>query len=598
MAAMMNNLKELKSLGIEEGFAKRIVREYGDTAMERIRENPYRLVEDFFGVDFKEADKLAGKLEISPENDERIRSGILFGLSKFNENGSTYAPEDQLIEQVGEFILGLPRESLEDAMINMVFDGDIHIAEIEGTRAIYKTEYYEAEAGIAAALSALSRVAPQKPVGDIRGQLLLIERDTGLRLSENQRETIDSVLRNSVSVITGGPGTGKTTIINSIISLLAASGEKTAICAPTGRAAKRIKEATGRNATTVHRLLEAEIDENSNTVFFRRCSEYPLDHDAVVVDEASMMDIFLMSALLEAVKPGTRLIIVGDADQLPSVGPGNVLRDIIESEYINAFELTEIFRQEKESLIVTNAHKINRGEYPEPDSGEGDFLLLRKATKVEAIETIKDLMLNGIPGYHSAGSEPQDIQVITMTKLGDLGTGNLNRVLQGTLNKTAPGKPEVMDKWGRIFRTGDKVMQIRNNYRLEWKRSDDFSEGKGVFNGEIGEIVSIDEDFKQITVVYDEFRYVVYEFESLSELELAYAITVHKSQGSEFPVVMMPVMWTTPKLATRNLLYTAVTRGRDMVILIGSERQLKSMVDNNPINERNTGLRSMLRNLI
>lgn len=594
----MNTMKRLRSLGIEEGFAKKIFREYGDDAMDLLRENPYRLVEDFFGVDFKEADKLAEKLELSPENQERTRSGILFGLAKFIENGSTYAPENLLLEQVSEFVLGLSKETLEDAISGMVLGGDIYLADIQGSRVVFKSEIYDAEAGIAAALAALSQTPAKRTSGEAAGLLAMVEKNTGIKLSENQKETIFSVLDNSVSVITGGPGTGKTTIINSIISLLLASGEKTAICAPTGRAAKRIKEATGRNATTVHRLLEAEIDENSNTVYFRRSREYPLELDAVIVDEASMMDIFLMDALLCAIRPGTRLIIVGDADQLPSVGPGDVLRDIIDSEYIHSYKLTEIFRQEKESLIVTNAHRINRGEYPEADDPEGDFVLLRKTTKNEAISTLVDLALHGFSGSVKAESGSQDIQVITMTRYGDLGTANLNKVLQEALNPAQSGKSELRDKWGRLFRTGDKVMQIRNNYQLEWKRSDDFSEGKGIFNGEIGEIISIDEDFRQATVIYDECRYAQYDFELLSELELAYAITVHKSQGSEFPVVIMPVMWTTPKLATRNLLYTAVTRGRDMVILVGSEKQLKNMVDNNVTNERNTALKELLKRCI
>jgi len=581
-------VKALIDLGIKDSFAKRIYKEYGEESMALIQENPYRLMEDFFGIPFHEVDTLAEKLSLEPEDRRRIVSGILYGISKLTENGSTCVPLSILLENVGPSILGVPMEDVENVLRLMAGDRLVAVDEVDGINMVYDSVNYESEVTVADRLLEMSQ-DPGKPFGrDIEGLLSFIQRDTGVILSEIQKDTIQSVMSHRVSVITGGPGTGKTTLINGVLHLLNSAGEKTAICAPTGRAAKRIKEATGNSATTIHRLLEAELDEERHSVFFRRCESNPLELDAVIVDESSMLDIFLMEALLDALPRSTRLVLVGDVDQLPSVGPGRVLRDIIESGAIPTFFLTEIFRQSKESLIVNNAHSINKGEYPENGDEDSDFFI--RETKTDILQSILDWMAGKSVGGISFPMRPRDIQVITMTKNGPYGTLALNTKLQNEINPPAEGKAQIQDWQGRTFRVGDKVMQTKNNYQLEWKSTQDFSDGVGVFNGEIGEVEHIDSERKQISVIYDETRYVIYEPDQWINLDLAYAITVHKSQGSEFSGIIMPLAWTTPKLAHRNLLYTAITRGRDKVVLVGSERMLRSMVDNYQGDQRQTGL--------
>lgn len=593
MAEIKEIIKGLKELGLNDNFAKRIYRDYGDESLFLIRENPYRLIDDFFGVPFQEVDTLAAKLSLEAEDSRRLTSGISYGINKLTENGSTCVPMNYLLENVATKILGVPIEEVEITLFRMAENRLVVVDEIDEVNMVYNFEKYESEVAVAKRLLEM-RQEEKKSLGmDMEGVLSFIQRDTGVNLSQLQKETIESVMNHRVSVITGGPGTGKTTIINGVIHLLRAAGEKTAICAPTGRAAKRIKEATGNSATTIHRLLEAELDEERHSVCFRRCQGYPLDLDAVIVDESSMLDIFLIEALLDAMPSDARLILVGDVDQLPSVGPGKVLRDIIESQGVPTYSLTEIFRQAKESLIVNNAHSINKGEYPIDGNEDSDFYIYK--TKELILKSILDWMTGKSVEGISFNMEAKDLQVITMTKNGPYGTLILNKKLQEEINPPSEGKTEIKDWQGRIFRVGDKVMQTKNNYQLAWKSIEDFSEGAGVFNGEIGEIQHIDLDSKQIGVIYDTSRYVVYDFDQWKNLDLAYAITVHKSQGSEFPGIIMPLVWTTPKLAHRNLLYTAITRGRDRVVLVGSERMLRSMVDNYQGNDRQTGLAYRLR---
>lgn len=575
-------------LGIKESFAKKIYKEYGEESLELIRENPYRLMEDFFGVPFQEIDTLAEKLYLEPEDSRRIEGGITYGMAKLTENGSSCAPVSILLDNVSSSILDVSVEDVENRLWRMSKEGLIVVDEIDGVDMAYNPGAFESELTVAERLIEMSQCPGSFLARDIEGLLSFIQRDTGVLLSEMQKETIQAVMAHRVSVITGGPGTGKTTIINGVLHLLKAAGEKTAICAPTGRAAKRIKEATGNSATTIHRLLEAELDEERHSVYFRKCQTNPLDLDAVIVDESSMLDIFLIEALLDALPVSTRLVLVGDVDQLPSVGPGRVLKDIIESGVIPTFSLSEIFRQSKESLIVNNAHAINKGEYPKNGDQTADFFIHQ--TKTDILESILNWMTGGSVLGVGFPVKARDIQVITMTKNGPYGTLALNTKLQHEINPPANEKTQIQDWQGRIFRVGDKVMQTKNNYQLEWKSTQDFSDGLGVFNGEIGEIENIDLDGKKIGVVYDESRYVVYEPDQWLNLDLAYAITVHKSQGSEFPGIIMPLVWTTPKLAHRNLLYTAITRGRDKVILVGSERMLHSMVDNYQGDQRQTGL--------
>lgn len=578
----------LQQFGINAEYAMKLYRVYGSGTIEAVKENPYRLVEDIFGVGFKKADKIADRMGVARDDEFRIKSGVKFTLSYFAGEGNTFLPQDMLCEKAGQ-LLDLPIELIEEQLIDMAFEGDIYIEKLDGRNAVFMAVYYLAEQNVCKCLSAINDAQLKPVAGGIDSLISRTENATGIYLSENQKHAVKTSLQMGVSIITGGPGTGKTTIINTIINILEESGLKTAIAAPTGRAAKRITETSGHYASTIHRLLEYYFSESENMMRFGKTKEDPLDYDAVIVDEASMIDLILMNGLVSAIRPGTRLVIVGDADQLPSVGAGNVLRDMISSEYIYSTKLTEIFRQAKESMIVVNAHRINHGEYPDCNAKGKDFFLLRRSAEKEMLETIKTLCLKRLPDYYSDISPTADIQVLTPVRKGLLGSINLNRELQDVLN---PPCAELEEKQfgDRIFREGDKVMQIKNNYQMTWKNLEDFTEGEGVFNGDVGVIHRVDREFNEVTVVYDEVRYVTYNFNQLDELELAYAITVHKSQGSEFPIVIMPVSWFPPVLATRNLLYTGVTRGKRAVVLVGSENKLDAMVDNDRINERFSGL--------
>lgn len=578
----------LQQFGINAEYAMKLYRVYGSGTIEAVEENPYRLVEDIFGVGFKKADKIADRMGVAKDDEFRIKSGVKFTLSYFAGEGNTFLPQDMLCEKAGQ-LLELPIEMIEEQLIDMAFEGDIYIEKLDGRNAVFMAAYYLAEQNVCKCLSAINDAQLKPVAGGIDSLISRTENATGIYLSENQKHAVKTSLQMGVSIITGGPGTGKTTIINTIINILEESGLKTAIAAPTGRAAKRITETSGHYASTIHRLLEYYFSESENMMRFGKTKEDPLDYDAVIVDEASMIDLILMNGLVSTIRPGTRLVIVGDADQLPSVGAGNVLRDMISSEYIYSTKLTEIFRQAKESMIVVNAHRINHGEYPDCNAKGKDFFLLRRSAEKEMLETIKTLCLKRLPDYYSDISPTADIQVLTPVRKGLLGSINLNRELQDVLN---PPCAELEEKQfgDRIFREGDKVMQIKNNYQMTWKNLEDFTEGEGVFNGDVGVIHRVDREFNEVTVVYDEVRYVTYNFNQLDELELAYAITVHKSQGSEFPIVIMPVSWFPPVLATRNLLYTGVTRGKRAVVLVGSENKLDAMVDNDRINERFSGL--------
>ncbi|MDO4870211.1 MAG: ATP-dependent RecD-like DNA helicase [Bacillota bacterium] len=590
----------LQQYGISAAQTMKLYSVYGADTVEVVMENPYTLVDDVFGIGFKKADRIAEKIGIARDDDYRIQSGIKFTLGWFAGEGNTYLPEEELCEKAAE-LLELSRELISNNVEIMAFQGDVHIDLINGQRVVYLMGFYVAEQNVCKCLRQLNN-ASLKPIdGRIESLIGKTESATGIELSRQQKAAVTNSLNMGVSIITGGPGTGKTTIINTIINVLQSSGLSTAIAAPTGRAAKRITETSRYPASTIHRLLEYSFFENGGE--FGRNSENPLEYEAVIIDEASMIDLLLMNSLLSAIRPGTRLIIVGDDDQLPSVGAGNVLRDMIASEYIFCTRLTEIFRQARESMIVVNAHRINHGEYPDCNAKGKDFFLLRRKSEKEMLDTIKELCIKRLPEYYGdlveGGIRPaRDIQVLTPVRKGTLGCINLNQVLQEVMNPATGenGEPKPEKKHGdRIFRVGDKVMQIRNNYELKWKNHDDFSDGEGVFNGDIGNVVDIDTEYNEMTVVFDDVRYVTYNFNQLDELELAYAITVHKSQGSEFPIVVMPVSWFPPILATRNLLYTGVTRGKQIVVLVGSEDKLRAMVDNNRIKHRYSGLDERLK---
>lgn len=585
-----------QQFGIGPTYAMKLYKVYGPETIQAVTENPYQLADDIFGIGFKKADKIAEKMGIDRCSDYRIQSGILYALWLYVNEGHTFVPQKIFCENTAQ-MLEVSSERVYEMLVQLAFEGEVHIENLEGRAVVFSMPYFTAEQNVCKSLVALNQ-AGLKPISSNVNQLIeATEYETGIRLSENQKYAVKASLQNGVSVITGGPGTGKTTIINTIMKIFEHSGFETAIAAPTGRAAKRITETSGYEASTIHRLLEYYYSEGEDAMRFGKNSEDPLNYDAVIIDEASMIDILLMNGLLNAMKPGTRLIVVGDADQLPSVGAGNVLRDMISSEVINSVKLTEIFRQAKESLIVVNAHRINKGEYPYCNEKDKDFFLLRKKSEKEMLETIKALCVKRLPEYYEGCDAVRDLQVLTPVRRGLLGSINLNKELQNVLN---PPSADLEEKTfgDRTFREGDKVMQIKNNYQLEWKRVEDFTDGQGVFNGDIGYIQTIDKEFNEITVVYDESRYVKYDFSQLDEIEHAYAMTVHKSQGSEFPIVIMPISWFPPMLATRNLLYTAVTRGKKAVILAGSENKMHAMVDNNRITERYSGLSARLKTFL
>ena len=578
--------------GISAGYAMKLYKVYGADTITAVEENPYQLVNDVFGIGFRKADKIAEKMGVERNSPHRLKSGVLYGLWSYVNDGHTFVPQKLFCEKVGE-LLEVGSEEIYETVVEMAFSGDLRVETLEGRAVIYPEQYLRAEQSVCAKLMALDQAPLPHINADVERLISMSEKESGLLLSENQKNAVISCLENGVSVITGGPGTGKTTIINTIISIFTHGGLKTAIAAPTGRAAKRITETSGYAASTIHRLLEYYYSEGEDVMRFGKTEEDPLDYQAIIVDEASMIDILLMNGLLSAIRPGARLIIVGDADQLPSVGAGNVLRDIIDSEAIHAVKLTEIFRQAKESLIVVNAHKINKGEYPDINEKEKDFFLLRRGGEKEILATIKDLCVRRLPAFYTDCDAVKDMQVVTPARKGALGCVNLNKELQEILNPPGPDKREK--KMGdRIFREGDKVMQIRNNYQLQWKRAEDFTEGEGMFNGDVGFVEIVDAEYGELGVLFDDGKYVNYEFSQLDELELAYAVTVHKSQGSEFPIIIMPVSWFPPMLATRNLLYTAVTRAKVAVVLVGQENRVCAMVDNNRIVERYSGLRNRL----
>ncbi|MBT1278775.1 ATP-dependent RecD-like DNA helicase [Thermoanaerobacter sp. CM-CNRG TB177] len=591
---MQKGVKEvmvfLQGYGISTAMAIKIYKEYGNNAIEIIKQNPYRLADDIFGIGFKTADKIAESLGVDPHSLYRISSGTRYVLMQYAANGHTYVPKE-LLKKEAASLLEVSEEEVEDSFVLLVQNEKIHIETFEDdTVGIYYIPYYIAELHTAERLFNMTLMENEDLGIDVQKEIRNFEKETGILLAENQKLAVEEAVKNSVVVITGGPGTGKTTIINCIIRIFEKAGKKVALAAPTGRAAKRITEATGKEAKTIHRLLEYTYSEEEGKGFNKNEKD-PLKYDVIIVDEASMVDILLMNALLKALPIGAKLILVGDADQLPSVGAGNVLRDIIDSGIVKVIRLKEIFRQQKQSLIVVNAHKINNGEYPTYNDKNSDFFFINANTQEDILKTILELVINRLPkayGFHPIN----DIQVLTPMRKGIIGVHNLNLELQKALNPHDKTKPEKTMK-EFVFRVGDKVMQIKNNYKIKWKKGDE--EGEGVFNGDIGIIQSIDEELQELTVYFDDEKFVTYDFSDLDELNLSYAITVHKSQGSEFPVVIMPITYGPPMLLTRNLLYTAVTRARKLVILVGQEKYLKFMIDNNRISKRYSGLLSRLK---
>ena len=587
----------LKQYDIGADFAIKIFEVFGKDAIEEIKNNPYNLIDEIFGISFEKADKIAKKIGIDTCDEFRVENGIKYMLGKYASYGHSYAPRKELVEKTATKILEIPSEVVDDRLVEIGLEGSIKVDVIDNEEVVYLYSYYRAEQNVTKKLVSLCQSPLKSLCLEIDNLIKQTENQMMIQFSAEQKNAMKTCLNNGVSVITGGPGTGKTTIINGILNILACGDFKTAIAAPTGRAAKRMMETTGQEAFTIHRLLEYYYDEDANAMRFGKNEYDQLEYDAIIVDESSMVDLKLMDALLKAIPDGTRLLLVGDADQLPSVGVGNVLRDILESEYIYSERLTQIFRQAQESMIVVNAHRINNGEYPYSNGMDTDFFFMNRKSEREMLRTILELCDTRLPKFYNVEDKTQDIQVITPTRKGMLGSINLNKELQKVLN---PASDFLKEKviGDRTFRENDKVMQIKNNYQLTWQSSEDFSEGTGVFNGEIGLIRKINNDENKVTVVFDGCRYVDYDFQELEELELAYAMTVHKSQGSEFPVVIMPMTWVPPVLGNRNLLYTGVTRGKRGVVLVGSENCMCAMVDNNSTTKRNSGLAARIKNFM
>jgi len=586
----------LQQYGITVNYGVKIYKKYGKDTINIISENPYRLSEDIFGIGFKKADEIAKNMGIATNSPYRIEAGIKFQLMKSSGNGHTYVPQGILIEESRK-ILEVEEELIEQSIRDLAIRKDIQLENVDGEIWIYYMPFYMAETNVSKKIVELSRVELEKLNIDVEEEINNIEDKEGIKFAKRQREAIKESVENGMLIITGGPGTGKTTTINAIIKLFEEKELKVVLAAPTGRAAKRMSQATDREAKTIHRLLEYSFMEDE--MGFGRDEASPLEADVVIIDETSMVDIILMNNLLKAIMAGTRVIFVGDTDQLPSVGPGNVLKDIINSGVVKVVKLDEIFRQAEESMIIVNAHKINKGEYPCLNAKGKDFYFIPKYNSKEIVDTILGLCNRRLPKFNGYDSL-KDIQVLTPMKKGDAGTNSLNKYLQEVLNPKGYGKREK--KIGNeIFRVGDKVMQIKNNYTTEWEIIENGvvkEKGEGVYNGDFGFIIDIDEEDEILKVLFDDEKEVEYDFSQLDELKLAYATTVHKSQGSEFPVVIMPICWGPPMLLTRNLLYTAITRAKELVVLVGEERFLLKMIQNNRITKRYSGLDYRMKTML
>ncbi len=577
----------LRELGFSNYYIIKIYDLVGDAGVALTEDNPYWLLSEFPRIGFKKADEVATVLGFEMDSPLRVEAAVNYVLGAYAQEGHSYAPFGEFSLKIGEF-LNLSSERIRDVIEDMAYEGKIQLTNLDGSQVVYFYGYYKAECEIAKKFAEICepRTGFKKVGNNLEAIIKKCEAEREIELSREQRTAVLEAIGTGVSIITGGPGTGKTTIINTLIKIFEDSNLKVSVAAPTGRAAKRIMETSGHYASTVHRLLEYYYDESCKAMFFNRNHDNPLSADVIIVDETSMMDLMLMDALLDAMTPGTRLVLVGDSDQLPSVGAGNVLKDLIDSEYFSVSKLTQIYRQTEESTIVANAHRINHGEYPE----------LVSANALEDVKTLSESVLITADKQNDILDkivqiaklfELDDIQILSPTKKGILGTANLNKYLQNVFNPAAEDKAELA--FGeRVFRLGDKVMQLKNDYQLEFKG------GHGVFNGEIGAIKAIDKENKTLTILYDGERWVEYPYTKFDELEHAYAITIHKSQGSEFKTVIIPMTWFPPKLSTRSLIYTGFTRAKERAVIVGNPEYLNAMVDNNQSGQRNSGLASRI----
>lgn len=592
-AKMMEALQETKEaksvimffgkLNMTSNLAMRVYQVFKDDSEKIVRENPYILADEVKGIGFKTADDIAMSLGFKKNDPFRIKSGIKYTLSQANLEGHTYLPREILVKKSAK-VLEVGEEQVEKEINSLAFDKYFYIERIGDVDSCYFTNYYRAENFVAGVLTKLASKKYEINL-EIEKEIEEVEDRKGIHLATNQKKAVEEALQNGVTVITGGPGTGKTTTLTTIIDLCEKEGLKVSLAAPTGRAAKRMEEATKRPASTLHKLLEIKPG-----VSIQEMEE--LECDVLIIDECSMVDLFLMHNILKAIPENIRLVLVGDKDQLPSVGAGNVLKDIIESEIIHVVYLNEIFRQEEGSLIIENAHRINKGIRPILDNKSKDFFFIESPDPRKTLKTIVDLVKDRLPAFKNLDSI-RDIQVLSPMKKGIVGVDNLNKTLQEALNPKSGGE---ITSFGKVYRANDKVMQIKNNYNLEFSSESDIyhEEGMGVFNGELGMIEEIDSENREMWVVFDEIKRVEYPMENLSELTLAYASTIHKSQGSEFRAVIIPLHSAPIMLLSRNLLYTAITRASEMVVLVGDRKYLDIMVRNNHVMRRYTGLKDKI----
>ncbi len=583
-------LEFMLSYGFSADVAMRLYSRLGPLAVDAVRRNPYILVDDYYGVSFDDADGFAASLGIDPDSTMRVEAAIRYTLIFNGSNGHVFIPYEKLFIATAQLLKNISHELFDEAMEELTLRGDVVRETICKQDACYLETMYDAECGVAKKIFSLME-SPKK-LADMDMLLDSAQHHLNITYAACQCDAIRMAIANHVMILTGGPGTGKTTTIRGIIYMFEEMGLRIALAAPTGRAAKRMSELCGYEAKTIHRLLETTFTPDGLSQMFMRNEDNPLDADAIIVDEVSMVDIQLMHGLLNALRPGTRLIMVGDHDQLPSVGAGNVLRDLIGSGCIATAHLTEIFRQAQESMIVMNAHAINAGGQMDLKSSK-DFFYMRRVEPYDVVETVTGLCKTRLPSYFNI--DPREIQVISPTKQRETGTHSLNHSLQAALNP--PRSDRAEKKYGdTVFRVGDRVMQIRNNYDINWHKEDGSEAGLGIFNGDIGVIREINPDTELITVCFDD-KLANYSVEQLGELELAYAITVHKSQGSEFTAVVLTATDAPKRLLSRNLLYTAVTRAKKYLVIVGTQEILEQMIENNIQHKRYTALRVRLRRL-
>ena len=570
-------------------LAMRLYRAYGELAVDALQDDPYMLTQPYFGADFAAVDAFALELDVDADDERRVEAGILFELTFNQSNGHVFIPRDKLAN-VTAALLNLEVEIVQDGITRLSETDRLVSDTVAGLDACYVPELYEAETYICDRVLSMSDDAPEPP-RSLDRILREIQDEAEIEYAQKQLDAIRAAAESRIMIVTGGPGTGKTTTMAGILQLFDKMKLTTMLAAPTGRAAKRLSECTGREASTIHRLLEAQYDPETGALCFFHDEDVPLRAEAMVVDETSMVDVLLMQSLLRALPKRCRLILVGDPDQLPSVGPGNLFSDLIRSGVVPTVRLTEIFRQAQESLIVMNAHAVNHGELPNLSVKNKDFFFMKRRGADQVVQTIQELCSQRLPG--NMGIDPSDIQVLSPTRKNEAGTKNLNHRLQEVLNPADPSKKE--EKYGDfLFREGDRVMQIRNNYDILWKKVDGIGSGAGIFNGDIGKIAEINHQEETVTVVFDD-REAVYDFAMLSELELAYAMTVHKSQGSEYRAVILTAWSGSRYLLTRSVLYTAVTRAKELLIIVGNEEVIAAMVANDRQTRRYSGLKLRLQ---